>query len=99
MTRNPFDNVATMAYRAGCGLDKALDRYLRLCTTVERIRMRHPGAVIDIAHEELIAEPADLLARTCAFLGVDTSPSHLEHCAAIVYREPNRLGGYSYGGP
>ncbi len=90
VARNPFDNTATMAYRAGCGLDKAIDRYLRLCETVEHIRVRHPGAVLDLAHEDLIAGPADFLAGICAFLGVEASTSYLEHCAAVVYGSPHR---------
>jgi hypothetical protein len=90
LTRNPFDNIATMAQRSGCGLDKAIDRYLRLCGGVERIRERHPHAVLDRAHEDLLAEPAAFLIGICDFLGVDAPPSYLKHCAAIVYDKPNR---------
>jgi hypothetical protein len=90
VARNPFDNVATMAHRAGCGLDKAIDRYLRLCATVEAMRRRYPGIVLDRAHEDLIAEPAGFLAEICAFLGVDAPSSYLRHCAAIVYDKPHR---------
>jgi hypothetical protein len=90
VARNPFDNIATMAHRAGCGLDKAIDRYLRLCATVEGIHTRHPGIVLDWAHEDLIAEPVSFLNEICAFLGVDALPTYLEHCASIVYDEPHR---------
>ena len=90
VARNPFDNIATMAYRARCDLDKAIDRYLRLCASVDRIRARHPGIVLDRAHEDLVAAPVRFLAETCAFLGVDADASYLERCAAIVYDRPNR---------
>ena len=90
VVRNPFDNITTMASRAGCGLDKAIDRYFRSCEAIERMEAIAPGEVFDTSHEALIADPAGCLAELCAFLGVEASSDYLEHCASVVYHNPSR---------
>lgn len=94
VARNPFDNITTMASRARCGLDKAIDRYFRLCDAISRIKGRTArGEVLDTSHEALIADPAGRLTELCAFLGVEASSSYLEHCASVVYSQPSRTRG------
>lgn len=90
VARNPFDNITTMASRAGCGLDKAIDRYFRSCAAIVGITHRAPGDVVDTTHEALIADPGACLSRLCTFLGVDADKSYLDHCADVVYNRPSR---------
>lgn len=90
VARNPFDNITTMANRARCGLDKAIDRYFRSCSAIEQMKSTAPGEVFDTSHEALIADPAQCLTSLCAFLGVDAAPTYLDHCASVVYRRPSR---------
>ena len=101
VTRNPFDNVVTMARRtaaarhrgAGPGappavadLDDAIDRYGELCRYVERVRARlAPEELHELPYESFVADPATELARLCAFLGVEAEAGYLSDCARVVW--------------
>lgn len=90
VARNPFDNITTMASRARCGLDKATDRYFRLCEAIDGVRTIAPEEVFDTSHEALIADPAGCLRELCAFLDLEASPTYLHNCASVVYSLPSR---------
>jgi hypothetical protein len=90
VTRNPYDNITTMARRSGRSLDAAIDRYFLRSATVERVRASSPADMITVQHEEFVREPAQNLAGLCLFLGVTPDPDYLAACAAIVRAEPHR---------
>jgi hypothetical protein len=87
VTRNPFDNVVTMARRSGQTLDEAARRYSTLCATVERIRTERPDT-IDVAHEDLVADVPAVLSRVCDQLGLSTDSDYLDACSSVVFPTP-----------
>ena len=92
VVRNPFDNVATMARRRpDRSIDLALDQYLRQAETVARLRGRlDPAELVDVRHEDLIADPSATLRRLCEFLELEVEEDHLRDCASIVRATPHR---------
>ncbi len=93
VVRNPFDNITTMARRAECGLDKAIQRYFRSCAGIVRVSEKAPKEVLGITHEGLVASPVSCLDKLCSFLGIEANKGYLEHCASVVYSSPRRTRG------
>lgn len=90
VVRSPFDTVATMARRRGCGLDLAIDHYARLAVTVDEVRARlAPDELVDVRYEAFIADPAGTLAALCASFGISAPDDYLAACAAIVRPAPS----------
>jgi len=82
--RNPFDIVA-----AGMALGR--DNFSSTVDVVARLRQGCGAAEwCDIYHEDLIARPAEELARTLSFLGLPVDAEHLSRSSAYLYREPRR---------
>lgn len=94
VTRNPYDNVGAI-YRmpAWSGdLAGAARRYAQLADGVAELRRRiDPAALLELRHEDLIAEPAVTLRAVTDFLGLDAPADYLAACAAILYDQPNRV--------
>jgi hypothetical protein len=90
VTRNPYDNIATMARYSGDSLPVTVDEYFSLCHGVAQLRAREPSSVLDVRHEALIADPRSTLRGVCDFLGLDPSPAYVEACASIVFDAPRR---------
>ncbi|HVC69386.1 MAG TPA: sulfotransferase [Acidimicrobiales bacterium] len=106
ITRNPYDNVATMARRTAAGRERrgeqtrpgsagdvseAIDRYAQMCRWVDLIRPRlAPGELYDQAYEDFLARPRDSLAALCRFLGVEADPGYLDDCAGVLWPEVRR---------
>jgi hypothetical protein len=89
VVRNPFDNIATMARRTGQPVELAADRYFALCDTVAGIRAGRT-TVLDVRHEELVADPRAQLTQVVHWLGLDASTSYLDACTATVFDNPRR---------
>ena len=91
VTRNPFDNIATIARRESQSIDDAAAAYFRLCESVARTAARcDPSEIHHLRHEDLVRAPVDMLRRLCAFVGLDPSPAYLADCAGIVFEAPSR---------
>ncbi len=92
VTRNPFDNIATISTRTlhDRGLGSAVAEYLALCATVDRLRDRLGPAVLDVAHESLLARPQEVLGEICTFVGLDPEAPYLDACAGILFGTPRR---------
>jgi len=91
--RNPFDTLATMKLKQVnlSLLSEARRHFFRRCRTNSAIRSRLPaGQVLDIYHEDFVADPRSQLKRLCSFLGVLASPEYLDACASIVFEKPQR---------
>ncbi len=88
--RNPFDNIATLAMRQTNDLAAAVEQYFFMCRTNLRLRQELGGRVMDLHHEEFIADPRRTLACLCDFLGLAPSQDYLTACSDIVYRLPHR---------
>jgi len=92
VTRNPFDIIATMFRRRQPPLlDDAIDLYITMSIAVAETKTRiGPDVILDIRHENVIADTASELRRMCAFLEVTVDPEYLQSCSGIVYRAPNK---------
>ena len=106
VTRNPYDNIATMARRAaegqarrtggavpdaGTELPAAIGRYAELCSWIDAIRRRlAEDELHDVVYERFVAGPEESLTALCAFLGVDAGASYLADCAGVVWPQVRR---------
>jgi hypothetical protein len=91
ITRNPFDNVATISARHGRDLLSAVKWYRRHCRGVQAaIEATQPDEFITIKYEAFIADPKEKLSALCSFVGLTTSEEYLEACSALVFPSPSR---------
>jgi hypothetical protein len=91
VTRNPFDNIATMAARQSRPIEDATATYFRLCEAVEQTIARCDRTeIIHLRHEDLVAAPAERLRMLCEFVGLEPSRAYLDDCASIVFPSPVR---------
>jgi hypothetical protein len=91
VTRNPFDNIATLARKDTRDLGAAIELYFRLCKVNAGVSAAlGAGSVLHVRHEDLIADAARELRRLCAFLGVEPAGDYLAACARIVSPAPHR---------
>jgi hypothetical protein len=90
VSRNPYDNIATMARKDTRDLGKAIQLYFDLCEVNRRIAAALPGEVIHLRSEALIGDSTGTLKRLAAFLGVEAPADWLAACAKTVAPSPNR---------
>lgn len=93
VTRNPYDNIASIFLVPSWSGDlaQAVELYEGLCACVSALRAQQPaGDVLDVRHEDLLADPHQELAEVCRFLGVEVPPGYLDDCAAVVRADPDR---------
>jgi hypothetical protein len=93
VTRNPFDNIVTMARRSGESLDQASRRYLELCDAVASIHSRRSGAIIDVRHEDLVADVPGRLGAICRWIGLEPDADYLAACSAVTFDRPRHTRG------
>lgn len=90
VVRNPFDNIATMAWRTGRGVDYEMAHYFNMARTCLATRERLPAAQWHhLTHEDFVETPRERLADLCAFLGVEPDADYLGACAELVRESPN----------
>ncbi len=86
VTRNPFDNIATMSSRAGDPIGIAIDHFDSLCRGVASIRARlDPGEMLDVRYEDFVRDPRTALTGLCRFLDLEHPEAYLEACASLVW--------------
>lgn len=91
VTRNPYDNIATMSRRAGSTLDVAISHFEALCDSIEVLRPRlAPEEMLDLRYEQFLAEPRATLTELCAFIGVEPTPSYLDDSTSVVWSSGSR---------
>src|SRR5436190_1062411 len=91
VTRNPFDTVATLARRHEESIEWAAERYAGWAEPLARIRSAlEPDELLDVRHEDLVADPARELDRLCTFLDIDAPDEYLAACASIVFPSARR---------
>jgi len=91
VTRNPYDNITTMATRPGREHDERIDTYFKFVATNAALRERIGlDDVLDMRLEDFIADPATSLRSVCGFLGLDAPDDYIDDATGIVYKEPKR---------
>jgi hypothetical protein len=106
ITRNPYDNIATMARYAAAEhrgvavkdvpvaarfVKGSIDRYTELCGWMAAARARFgPGELYETAYERFVERPAEVLGELCRFVEVEPEPSYIEASAGIVWPEVRR---------
>jgi hypothetical protein len=66
--------VRSKVQRAGLSPSEAAERW-RYCVRVGEHVQRHCARSLTVRYEDLVGEPADVLGRTCQFLGVEYDPA------------------------
>jgi hypothetical protein len=85
VTRNPYDNVASIAESRGLDLSEAVDVYEKLSEMADGVRaLLAPHELLDLAYESVVEDPVNRLSEICAFVGVEASTAYLEACSAVV---------------
>lgn len=89
VTRDPFDNIATMherkGRRSGLTLAGSARGYFDLAEANRDIASRaRPGEWLGLRHEDFVADPQAELSRLCEFVGLEADATYLRDCAAIV---------------
>lgn len=91
VTRNPFDNIATMARKDTRDLGSAIRLYFGLCEVNRRVAAAAgAGNVVHLRSEDLIGDPAAALRRLAAFLDIEADAGWLAACAKTVAPSPHR---------
>ncbi len=91
VTRNPYDNIATIARRSGRSLAVSAERYFERCETVQQIRAALPATdLLQLRYEAFTADPRSSLRSLCRFVGVDAAEEYLTSCSDIVFPSPRR---------
>lgn len=100
VSRNPFDNISTMAYRKNDGgndqvttsvLKKEIKHYFRLADVVEKTRQRlEPEEFYHVRIEDFLANPGEELTKLCEFIGLPADDAYIASCTSILYNNPHR---------
>ena len=97
VTRNPFDIITTRARGGNLVLDqvgenelrKGAEDFFREAATVAWIK-EQGYHVIDVSHEDYIADPRKELTKLCQGLNLEVTEDYLEACASIVFAKPKK---------
>ena len=90
--RNPFDQMASAFHRLpDVTLEELARRNFLWVEMLKELRERlSPDELLDVYHEDVIADPRRELTRLCRFLDLEASDSYLDACAAVVSPAPHR---------
>ncbi|KAL9986834.1 hypothetical protein ACROYT_G001040 [Oculina patagonica] len=104
VTRNPFDNIATMMLRATDSrdvvregakidnkenLDAEIKRYFQMAASSQSVRESYGDSVLDIPGHETVLRPKQTLQRLCDHLRVTCSEDYIEKCSKILFGTPS----------
>lgn len=91
VTRNPYDNVSTMARRSGRSLEESARIYFKRAEGVRIAKsLTSSEGWLDLQHEQVVARPRETLREICAWFGLESSEDYLDACAALVFPSPNK---------
>jgi len=90
VVRDPWDNIASKAWRTGVSLDGAADSYLRNAAAIHELRMRHSEQVVDVYLDDLSRTPTASLTRMLDRLDIDADEKYLSDCSSIVFQNPRQ---------
>ena len=96
--RNPFDNISTMMNR-NLGYNSSPDRYQFLyyiskyflrASVNKELKMKNNMNILDIYHEEFVADPKGILKKILDFLEISGDEDYFQACSDIIYSNPNK---------
>jgi hypothetical protein len=97
-SRNPFDNISAWVQspkyirvwgnKESERIRQGIKRYSRFYQTAEELIQRND--VYHIRNEELCAKPKEVITGLMEFLNLPVIESHIDMCAAKVFKKPNR---------
>lgn len=91
VTRNPFDNITTLAHRMHTSIAEATKRYGNLCRYVTIVtEMLEPGELLHVDYDAFVTSPKPGLAEMCRFLGVDVDDSYISDASGVVWASTSR---------
>jgi hypothetical protein len=91
VTRNPYDNISTMTRRSGRPLPKSMEIYFRRAAGVQNAKdLTGSYTWVDIRHEDVIANTAEVLQQLCALFDLPCSQEYLQACAGLVFPSPRK---------
>ena len=85
VVRNPFDTITRIHVKSRKELHWAIDHFFRMCRGSSAVENANPDDVMTLRHEDYVANPQQMLANICRFVGVDTTQDYLDDCASLVY--------------
>lgn len=91
LTRNPFDNIATIQSRAGISLAEATTFYARLCEGVSvAIDTAASQDLLIVRLEDLISDCRRELTRCLSHLELAADDDYFNRAESLVYSSPQR---------
>jgi len=97
--RNPYDIIATMTNRTTTRREESLSEafferkaghFFQHADGVAKLKAAGNYRVIDVYHEDFVADPAGQLAQLCEKLHLPATEGYLTACAGIVWKKPSR---------
>ena len=94
--RNPFDIITTMMKRSSSRrdsiptseqLDLKVRHFFKHVDSVEQLKEADKFRIIDVYHEDFVANPRKSLRSICKALAIATTDQYIESCAALVWNK------------
>jgi hypothetical protein len=91
VTRNPYDNIASLTRFAGREVDTVIDRFALRCDQTESVRaLLRPDEILDVRYELFLQDPRSGLSELCHFIGVEPTTQYLEDCASVIWSRESK---------
>jgi hypothetical protein len=91
VTRNPFDNITTLAHRMHTSITEATTRYGNLCRYTATITARLEAAeLLHVDYDAFVASPGPGLTEMCQFLNVPVDDAYIKDAAGVVWPSTHR---------
>jgi Sulfotransferase family len=91
ITRNPFDNIASIARNRELPLAQAIEIYRDLGVAVDGVRASlSRGELLDLSYESILRDPGGGISAILRFIGVGASSEYVSSCASLVDRGGRR---------
>ncbi len=91
VTRNPFDNIASIARNRELPLAQAIEIYGDLGVAVDGARaLLSREELLDLSYESILSDPGGGISAILRFIGIGASAEYVTSCASLVDRGGRR---------